>query len=133
MAANGSCAEGSSRARFGLLALMLMMMMMMLFVSAVNWKRSPSLPARAGLAFGAASRSSTLIQDDDAYDDDDDDDRKWKDDYDGEDDGPQLPQVSPQVRRWPGRGSAAGPPPSFPGPTSAHDDDGDDDDDFSRS
>ena len=34
---------------------------------------------------------------DDAYDDDDDDDRKWKDDYDGEDDGPQLPQVSPQL------------------------------------
>ena len=63
MAANGSCAEGSSRARFGLLALMLMMMRI-LFVSAVNWKRSPSLPARAGLAFGAASRSYTLIQDD---------------------------------------------------------------------
>ena len=26
-------------------------------------------------------------------------------------------------------GSVAGPPPSFPGPTSAHDDDGDEDDD----
>ena len=46
-------------------------------VQSIDWKRSPSLPARAGLAFGAASRSSTLIQDDDAYDDDDDDDRKW--------------------------------------------------------
>ena len=70
-------------------------------MQSIDWKRSPSLPARAGLAFGAASRSSTLIQDDDAYDDDDDDDRKWKDDYDGEDDGPQLPQVSPQLPQLP--------------------------------
>ena len=77
-----------------MMMMMMLMMMMLLFVNAANWKRwEQSLPARAGPAFEAASRSYTLIQDDDVYDDDDDGDRKWKDDYDGEDDGPQLPQV----------------------------------------
>ena len=69
--------RGREPARLLALMLMMLMMMMLLFVNAANWTRwEQSLPARAGPAFGAASRSYTLIQDDDAYDDDDDDDRK---------------------------------------------------------